>query len=57
MILFGIMAQNTPIPTTRPIIIGGNTCTPTCDATAPVKNGNAADPAEPRLAQNPIFLD
>lgn len=34
-------------------MMGWSTCTPAFDAMDPVRNGNAADPACPRLAVNP----
>lgn len=34
-------------------MIGCRTLTPAFEATAPVRNGNAADPACPVLAENP----
>jgi hypothetical protein len=50
----GSRAQNIPIPTNKPTIIGCITCTPVFEAIAPVMKGNAADPACPRLAVKPI---
>lgn len=41
------------MPISKPIIIGWRTSTPAREAIAPVKNGNAAQPADPKLAVKP----
>jgi hypothetical protein len=51
---FGTTAQKNAMPISKPIIIGCSTSTPAREAMAPVKNGNAAQPTEPKLAANPI---
>ncbi|RDW81694.1 DUF3807 domain-containing protein [Aspergillus mulundensis] len=50
---FGTIAQKNATPMSKPTIIGCRTMTPAREAIAPVKNGNAAQPTDPKLAANP----
>lgn len=44
------------MPISNPIIIGWRTSTPAREAMAPVKKGNAAHPADPKLAVKPGWV-
>ncbi len=49
----GSKAHITNMPPRRPHMIGCKTITPLEEATAPVRKGNAAEPACPKLEEKP----
>ena len=49
----GSKAHITNMPPRRPHMIGCKTITPLAEATAPVRKGNAAEPACPKLDEKP----